>query len=132
MANYTYSPSPAITNTWDNTGDLVMTPRRGWLHITPRRTGANQSSQTAFSSLCSLQHPDSPSGIGTPFSYGNMTSNDILNNANGWPGHQITNGTRVFQTFWRSNTEARITVLGDLYQNTNFNTYQTGRLLIKA
>jgi len=132
QANYTYSPSPAVTNAWDNTGDLVMTPRRGWLHITPRRTGANQTSQTAFSALCSLEHPDSPAGIGRPFSYGNFTTNDSVNSTNGCPGHQITNGIRVFQTIWRSNTEARITTLGNLYQNTAFNTYQTGRLLIKA
>lgn len=132
QANFTYNPSPAITGAWDNVGDLVFTPRRGWLHITPRRTGANQTSQTAFSSLMSLQHPDSPTGTGTPFSYGNFTSSDIVNATNGFPSHQITNGIRVFQTFWRSNTEARITTLGNLYPNTQFNTYQTGRLLIKA
>lgn len=132
QGNQGYNPSPAITATWDNCGDLVFTPRRGWLHITPRRIGANQTSQTAFSALTSLQHPDSPAGIGAPFSYGNFTTNDSINSTNGCPGHQITNGTRVFQTIWRSNTEARITVLGNLYQNTAFNTYQTGRLLIKA
>jgi hypothetical protein len=132
QGNQTYSISPAVTNTFDLCGDLVFTPRRGWLHITPRRVGANQSSQTAFSTLCSLQHPDTSNGIGTPFSFGNFTTNDIINSANGFPSHQITNGIRVFQTIWRSNTEARIVTLGDLYQNTAFNTYQTGRLLIKA
>ena len=132
-SNQTYNPSPAVTGAPDFCGDLVFTPRRGWLHITPRRVGTTQSSQTAYSSLCSLEHPDSPFGIGTPFSYGNMNSNDIVNGgANGWPSHQVTNGIRVFQTFWRANTEARITTIGNLYPNTQFNTYATGRLLIKA
>ena len=132
MGNQGYNPSPAVTATWDNCGDLVFTPRRGWLHITPRRVGANQSSQTAYSALCSLEHPDSPTGIGTPFSYGNFTGSDSVNDTRGAPGHQVTNGIRVFQTFWRSNVEARITTLGNLYPNTQFNTYATGRLLIKA
>lgn len=132
QGNQTYNPSPAVTNTWDNCGDLVFMARRGWLQITPRRVGANQTSQTAFSSLMSLQHPDSPTGTGNPFSYGNMSTSDIVNAANGFPTHQVTNGIRVFQTFWRSNTEARITTLGNLYPNTQFNTYATGRLLIKA
>jgi len=132
QGNQTYSISPAVNNTFDLCGDLVFTPRRGWLHITPRRVGANQTSQTAYSTLCSLQHPDTPTGVGTPFSFGNFTTSDIINSTNGFPAHQITNGIRVFQTIWRSNTEARIVTLGDLYQNTAFNTYQTGRLLIKA
>jgi hypothetical protein len=132
QGNQTYNPSPAVTNTWDNCGDLVFTPRRGMLHITPRRIGANQTSQTAFSALMVLQHPDSNTGVGTPFTWGNITTNDTVNNANGWPGHQITNGIRVFQTFWRSNVEARITTLGNLYPNTQLNVYSTGRLLVKA
>jgi len=61
-----------------------------------------------------------------------MAGSDIFNSANGFPGHQWTNGVRVFQTLWRSNTESRIVTLGNLYPNTQFNTYQTGRLLIKA
>ncbi len=132
QANFTYNPSPAVTGAFDNIGDLVLMPHRGYMHITPRRTGAPQTAQTAFSALMSIDHPDGPNGIGKPFSFGNMTASDIFNSANGFPGHQWTNGVRVFQTLWRSNTEARIVVLGNLYPNTQFNTYQTGRLLIKA
>jgi hypothetical protein len=61
-----------------------------------------------------------------------MSTQDIGVNANGWPTHQWTNGVRVFQTLWQSNTQARISTVGNLYPNTQFNTYQTGRLLIKA
>lgn len=132
QGNQTYAISPANTNTWDNCGDLVLMPHRGYMHITPRRVGANQTSQTAFSALMSLQHPDTANGVGYPFSFGNITTSDTVNSANGWPTHQWTNGVRVFHTFWRSNVEARITTIGNLYPNTQFNTYQTGRLLIKA
>jgi hypothetical protein len=61
-----------------------------------------------------------------------MSTSDNANAANGFPTHQWTNGVRVFQTLWQSNTQARITTVGNLYPNTQFNTYQTGRLLIKA
>jgi hypothetical protein len=132
QGNQSYNPSPAITGTFDNVGDLVLTPRRGWLHVTPRRVGANQTSQTAFSSLTSLEHPESPVGAGNPLSFGNFGTGDITTAANGWPTHQWSNGTRVFQTIWRNNTEARIVTVGNLYPNTQFNTYATGRLLIKA
>jgi hypothetical protein len=132
QGNQTYNPSPAVTGTWDNVGDLVLTPRRGWLHVTPRRVGANQTSQTAFSSITSLEYPDSPAGGGNPFSFGNFGTGDITTAANGWPTHQWSNGTRVFQTIWRSNSEARIVAVNNLYPNTQFNTYATGRLLIKA
>ena len=131
-ASYTYNPNPAITGAFDFVGDLVFMPHRGYMHITPRRTGAPQTAQTAYSAMMSIEHPDGPNGIGRPFSYGNFTTNDIFNSTNGFPGHQWTNGVRVFQTLWRSNTEARIVTLGNLYPNTQFNTYQTGRLLIKA
>lgn len=132
QGNQTYNPSPAVTGTWDNCGDLVVTPRRGWLHVTPRRTGANQTSQTAFSSICSLEHPDTAAGTGLPFSFGNFGTGDVTTAANGWPAHQWSNGTRVFQTIWKSNAEARIVTVGNLYPNTQFNTYATGRLLVKA
>jgi hypothetical protein len=133
QGNYTYNPSPAITGTFDNLGDLVFMPHRGYMHITPRRTGAPQTAQTAYSLLMSIDHPDGPNGIGKPFSFGNMQTGDVITSAaNGFPTHQWTNGVRVFQTLWRSNTEARIITLGNLYPNTQFNTYQTGRLLIKA
>jgi len=133
QANYTYNPSSAITATFDNTGDLVFMPHRGYMHITPRRTGAPQTAQTAYSALMSIDHPDSPNGVGKPFSFGNMQTGDVITSAaNGFPTHQWTNGVRVFQTLWRSNTEARIITMGNLYPNTQFNTYQTGRLLIKA
>jgi len=133
QANYTYNPSSAITAGFDNTGDLVFMPHRGYMHITPRRTGSSQAAQTAYSALMSIDHPDSPNGVGKPFSFGNMQTGDVITSAaNGFPTHQWTNGVRVFQTLWRSNTEARIITLGNLYPNTQFNTYQTGRLLIKA
>jgi len=132
QASFTYNPSPAITGAFDFVGDLVFMPHRGYMHITPRRTGAPQTAQTAYSALMSIDHPDGPNGVGKPFSFGNFTTSDIFNTANGFPGHQWTNGVRVFQTLWRSNTEARIITLGNLYPNTQFNTYQTGRLLIKA
>lgn len=132
QSNFTYNPSPAVTGAFDLVGDLVFTPHRGYLHITPRRTGAPQTAQTAYSALMSIEHPDGPNGAGRPFSFGNMTTSDIFNAANGFPGHQWTNGVRMFQTLWRSNTEARIVTIGNLYPNTQFNTYQTGRLLIKA
>lgn len=132
QSNMTYSPAPSTNAAYDHMGGLVLTPRRGWLHITPRRVGAPQTSQTAFSTLVSLSHPDSAFGTGRPFNYGNMTVNDIFNNANGWASHQYTNGIRIFQTLWRSNNEARIVTLGNLYPNTQYNTYATGRLLIKA
>jgi hypothetical protein len=132
QGNQSYNPSPAITGTFDNVGDLVLTPRRGWLHVTPRRVGANQTSQTAFSSLTSLEHPESPVGAGNPLSFGNFGTGDITTATSGWPAHQWSNGTRVFQTIWRNNTEARIVTVGNLYPNTQFNTYATGRLLIKA
>jgi hypothetical protein len=133
QANYTYNPSSAITAGFDNTGDLVFMPHRGYMHITPRRTGSSQAAQTAYSALMSIEHPDGPNGVGRPFSFGNMQSGDVITSAaNGFPTHQWTNGVRVFQTLWRTNAEARIITLGNLYPNTQFNTYQTGRLLIKA
>ena len=132
QGNQSYIVSPANTGTWDNCGDLVLMPHRGYMHITPLRVGANQTSQTAFSTLSSIQHPDTSNGAGFPFTFGNITTSDISNAANGWPTHQWTNGVRVFQTLWISNTQARITTVGNLYPNTQFNTYQTGRLLIKA
>jgi hypothetical protein len=132
QASFTYNPSPAITGAFDFVGDLVFMPHRGYMHITPRRTGAPQTAQTAYSALMSIDHPDGPNGVGKPFSFGNFTTSDIFNTANGFPGHQWTNGVRVFQTLWRSNTESRIVTMGNLYPNTQFNTYQTGRLLIKA
>jgi hypothetical protein len=98
----------------------------------PRRVGANGTSQTAYSTLSSMQHPDGTNGTGYPFAFGNMGTGDITTAANGFAAHQWTNGVRVFQTIWKSNTEARITTVGNLYPNTQFNTYQTGRLLIKA
>jgi hypothetical protein len=132
QSNQGYSPSVAITNTWDNVGDLTLMPHRGYLHIMPRRVGANGTSQTAYSTLSSMQHPDGTNGTGYPFAFGNMGTGDITTAANGFAAHQWTNGVRVFQTIWKSNTEARITTLGNLYPNTQLNTYQTGRLLIKA
>ena len=132
QGNQTYNPSPAVTGTFDNCGDLVVAPRRGWLHVTPRRTGANQTSQTAFSSICSLEHPDTALGTGLPFSFGNFGTGDVTTAANGWATHQWSNGIRVFQTIWKSNAEARIVSVNNLYPNTQFNNYATGRLLIKA
>lgn len=132
QGNQTYAISPANTATWDNCGDLTLMPHRGYLHIMPRRVGANVTSQTAFSSLTSLQHPDTANGAGFPFSFGSMTNSDISGSANGFASHQWTNGIRVFQTLWRTNNESRIATIGNLYPNTQFNTYQTGRLLIKA
>ena len=132
QSNQGYAISPANTNTWDNVGDLTLMPHRGYLHIMPRRVGANGTSQTAYSALTSMQHPDTTVGTGYPFAFGNMGTGDITTAANGFASHQWTNGIRVFQTIWKSNTESRITTLGNLYPNTQFNTYQTGRLLIKA
>ena len=132
QANFTYSTSPAVSGTWDNVGDIVFMARRGWLWISPRRTGANLTSQTAYHTATSLQHPDSSAGPGYPQSIGYQNNSSIATSANGWAGHQWTNGVRIFQSLWLSNTEARITTLGNLYPNTQLNTYATGRLLIKA
>jgi hypothetical protein len=131
-ATFTYNPSFAVTGAHDFVGDLVFAPIRGWVHVTPRRTGANQTSNTGFHSMMSLQYPDSPGGTGTPYAWVNMTTNDVINSANGFPAHQWTNGVRIFQTIWRNNTESRIISIGNLYPNTQFNTYATGRLLVKA
>lgn len=132
QGNQGYAISPANTATWDNVGDLTLMPHRGFLHIMPRRVGANQTSQTAYSSMTSMVHPDTTNGTGYPFAYGNFSTSDITGSANGFASHQWTNGVRVFQTLWVSNTQARITTIGNLYPNTQFNTYQTGRLLLKA
>ena len=131
-ATFTYNPSFAVTGAHDFVGDFVFAPVRGWLHVTVRRTGANQTSQTSFHSMTSLQHPDGSFGAGSPFPFANFTTNDIFNSANGFPSHQWTNGVRLFQSGWRSNSEARIVSIGNLYPNTQFNTYATGRLLVKA
>lgn len=132
QSNMTYANSIAVTNTWDLRGDLVFMPRRGFLTISPMRVGANQTSQTAYHAVVSMQHPDSPFGTGYPFSWGNQSTSDTVNAANGWSAHQWTNGVRIFQSLWRSNTEQRITTISNLYPNTQFNTFQTGRLLVKA
>lgn len=132
QGNQGYAISPANTNTWDNCGDLSIMPRRGYLSMTPRRMGANQTSQSGYNQVTSIQHPDGVIGVGTPYSMSTNTGNDIKNTIQGWGAHQWTNGVRIFQTIWVSNTEARIHTLGNLYPNTQFNTYATGRLLIKA
>ena len=133
QSNMTYANSPAVTGTWDLRGDLVFMPRRGFLTITNMRVGANQTSQTSYHAVVSMNHPDSTFGTGYPFNWGNQQSNDIVSGAaNGWATHQWTNGIRIFQSFWRSNTEQRITTISNLYPNTQFNTFATGRLLVKA
>ena len=82
--------------------------------------------------MTSLQYPDSPGGVGTPNGWANFATTDVINQANGFSSYQWTNGVRIFQTAWRSNSEARIVSIGNLYPNTQFNTYATGRLLVKA
>jgi hypothetical protein len=132
VGNGGYAPSIAANNAWGFDGDLVITPRRGYLHFTPRRVGANQTSQTAFSTSVSMEHPDAPGGTGKPRNMFAYTGSDVIGIVHGWPTHQWTNGVRIFQTLWRANTEARIIALSNLYGNTNINQYQTGRFLIKA
>ena len=132
QSGITYANSIAVTNTWDLRGDLVFMPRRGMLTIQPSRVGANATSQTAYHSVTSMQHPDSVFGTGTPVAILQQSQTDILNAANGWAAHQWTNGVRVFQSIWRSNTEQRIVSISNLYPNTQLNTFQTGRLLVKA
>ena len=132
VGNGGYAPSIAANNAWGFYGDLVITPRRGYLHFTPRRVGANQTSQTAFSTSVSMEHPDAPGGTGKPRNMFAYTGSDVIGIVHGWPTHQWTNGVRIFQTLWRANTEARIIALSNLYGNTNINQYQTGRFLIKA
>jgi hypothetical protein len=132
VGNGGYAPSIAANSSWGFDGDLVITPRRGYLHFTPRRVGANQSSQTAFSTSVSMEHPDAPGGTGKPRNMFAYTGSDVIGIVHGWPTHQWTNGVRIFQTLWRANTEARIIALSNLYGNTNINQYQTGRFLIKA
>jgi hypothetical protein len=127
-----YIPSRAVTNTWDGSGGFVFTPRRGFLHIQPRRVASNAASQTAFSVCVSMEHPDSVNGTGTARTIIVHSTSDVFANTAGFASDQWTNGVRIFQTAWRTNTESRIITLGNLYNSTNFNQYATGRLLIKA
>jgi hypothetical protein len=127
-----YVPSRAANNVWDGSGGFVFTPRRGFLHLQPRRVASNAASQTAYSICVSMEHPDNSFGAGTPRTIVSHSTSDVFANTAGFAGNQWTNGVRIFHTAWRANTESRITTLGNLYGNTNFNQYATGRLLIKA
>lgn len=122
--------------TWDWLGDLVFMPRRGLLCVSPRRTAAPQSAQTAWISVLTLESTQAGNTnysqfTGYPTQIGQHVTNDNLTSFNGFPCHQWTNGVRIFQS-GRTATSSRMMSIGNLYPNTALNLYSTGRLLVKA
>ena len=135
----------AFTNNGlDYRGDLNIIQHRGQFHIQNKFPGRQYSGNFfGFVSRFILHHPfPNPSNtnkfqgqISRTFDTGNNYASaigtggsDLRFNSNYWH----TNGIRVFQNHYLSNTESRIQVLSDHFTTHPFGGYPTSRLLIKA
>ena len=129
----------------DFRGDLNIMQHRGMFHVQLKKPGLPYNSSTSgFVSRFILHHPfPNPSNtnklqgqISRTYEAGNTVSSAIGSAASTdlrFPSNYMyTNGIRVFQNHYVSNTENRIQVLSDHFNLYPFGGYPTSRLLIKA
>lgn len=131
-----------INNTLDLRGDLNIVQHRGMFHVQRRWPGRNVNA-ISFISRFILHHPF-PNPSNTLRIPGLLSR--VFVAANTLPGavgagatnlkfpsnYSYTNGIKMFQNYYISNSEVRIQVQGNYFPLHSIGGYPTSRLLIKA
>lgn len=131
--------------TQDYRGELNIIQHRGAFHVQPRYPGRSINTGTmCFINRFVLHHPfpnisntNKVQGLlSRLYEASNVVSGAVTSAASTdlrYPSnYTFTNGIRVFNNFYISNTESRLQVQSDHFMPHPFGGYPTGRLLIKA